>query len=224
MIVARNHCDYDHINPDDGAGECDGFKNKEASAIYLYRLKDSSRNILKNADFWIPAPYDTYWKQYQSAMAIYRNYTLSSDGNQAMEFNCGAACQDGASIYQEVDVSAHPKESFTFGGKFRVAHDGVGELQVAVHQLRADGSLGYRCAAEPEADYVRKQGDPAALAGRKCLCNGLIATAGLAQIRADGTAEPPILTAGNDIAQLGRFLPSDAESYTAADVIRHVLG
>lgn len=141
MIVARNHCDYDHINPDDGAGECDGFKNKEASAIYLYRLEDSSRNILKNADFWIPAPYDTYWKQYQSAMAIYRNYTLSSDGNQAMEFNCGAACQDGASIYQEVDVSAHPKESFTFGGKFRVAHDGVGELQVAVHQLRADGSL-----------------------------------------------------------------------------------
>ncbi len=90
--------------------------------------------------------------------------------------------------------------------------------------LRADGSLGYRCAAEPDADYVRKQGEPAALAGRKCLCNGLIATAGLAQIRADGTAEPPILTAGNDIAQLGRFLPGDAETYTAADVIRHVLG
>ncbi|MFT3829458.1 MAG: nitronate monooxygenase [Opitutaceae bacterium] len=89
---------------------------------------------------------------------------------------------------------------------------------------RADGSIGYRCAAEPDADFVRKQGEPAALRGRKCLCNGLIATAGLAQIRADGTAEPPILTAGNDISQLARFLPEDAESYTAADVIRYVLG
>ncbi len=89
---------------------------------------------------------------------------------------------------------------------------------------KPDGSLGYRCAAEPDADFVRKLGDPAALAGRKCLCNGLIATAGLAQTRADGTAEPPILTAGNDISQLARFLPGDAESYTAAAVIRHVLG
>jgi nitronate monooxygenase len=90
--------------------------------------------------------------------------------------------------------------------------------------LRADGSIGYRCAAEPDADFVRKQGDPSALVGRKCLCNGLIATAGLAQVRADGTAEPPILTAGNDVSQLARFLPGEADSYTAADVIRHVLG
>lgn len=89
---------------------------------------------------------------------------------------------------------------------------------------RPDGSIGYRCAAEPEGDFLRKQGDPTATAGRKCLCNGLIATAGLAQIRADGTAEPPILTAGNDLAQLARFLPGDRESYTAADVVRHVLG
>ena len=89
---------------------------------------------------------------------------------------------------------------------------------------RADGTIGYRCAAECVEDYVGKQGDPAATVGRKCLCNGLIATAGYAQIRADGTAEPPILTAGNDISQLARFLPDGAASYTAADVIRHVLG
>ncbi len=89
---------------------------------------------------------------------------------------------------------------------------------------RADGSIGYRCAAEPADDFIAKQGDAAAPAGRKCLCNGLIATAGLAQIRADGTAEPPILTAGNDVSQLARFLPGDAETYTAADVIRYVLG
>ena len=89
---------------------------------------------------------------------------------------------------------------------------------------RPDGSLGYRCAAEPDSDYLRKQGEAPALAGRKCLCNGLIATAGLAQTRADGTVEPPILTAGNDVAQLARFLPAGSDSYTAADVIRFTLG
>jgi NAD(P)H-dependent flavin oxidoreductase YrpB (nitropropane dioxygenase family) len=89
---------------------------------------------------------------------------------------------------------------------------------------RADGSVGYRCAAEPAEDYVRKLGEAPALAGRKCLCNGLLATAGLGQSRADGTVEPPILTAGNDVALLARFIPAGAESYTAADVIRFLLG
>lgn len=89
---------------------------------------------------------------------------------------------------------------------------------------RPDGSLGYRCAAEPDADYVRKQGDAPALTGRKCLCNGLLATAGLGQVRKDGTVEPPILTAGNDVSNIARFLKDGADSYTAADVIRHVLG
>ena len=89
--------------------------------------------------------------------------------------------------------------------------------------LKADGTVGYRCAAEPEADFIRKQGDPAALAGRKCLCNGLLATVGLGQVRRDGTTEPPILTAGNEVAQLARFLPEGASGYGAADVIRSLL-
>ncbi len=89
---------------------------------------------------------------------------------------------------------------------------------------RPDGSIGYRCAAEPGEDYVRKQGEAPALAGRKCLCNGLLATAGLGQSRSDGTVEPPILTAGNDVSQLARFIPAGSESYTAADVIRFLLG
>lgn len=122
--------------------------------------------------------------------------------------------------FKVIQMDGTLSESTVYTGRPRICD--LGYLREPY--LRVDGSLGYRCAAEPDADYVRKQGDPAALAGRKCLCNGLIATAGLAQIRADGTAEPPILTAGNDVSQLARFLPGDAETYTAADVIRHVLG
>ncbi|MBE2215062.1 MAG: nitronate monooxygenase [Opitutaceae bacterium] len=89
--------------------------------------------------------------------------------------------------------------------------------------VKEDGTLGYRCAAEPEADWVRKGGAPAELAGRKCLCNGLLATVGLAQVRTEGGAELPLITAGDEVARVARFLPPDAETYTAADVVKHLL-
>ena len=88
---------------------------------------------------------------------------------------------------------------------------------------KTDGSVGYRCAGEPVDDYVRKGGLLADTVGRKCLCNGLMATAGLAQLRAAGP-EDPILTAGDEVAHLARFLPADRDSYGAADVIRWLLG
>ncbi len=89
---------------------------------------------------------------------------------------------------------------------------------------KADGTVGYRCAAEPTDDFVRKGGLPAATAGRKCLCNGLLAATGRGQIRASGADELPLLTAGNEVAQLARFLRPGADTYTAGDVVRYLLG
>jgi nitronate monooxygenase len=89
---------------------------------------------------------------------------------------------------------------------------------------RPDGAVGYRCAAEPVGDFVRKGGSSAATEGRKCLCNGLLTTAGHGQIRSPEADELPLLTAGNDVAQLARFLPPGADTYTAADVMRFLLG
>ena len=89
---------------------------------------------------------------------------------------------------------------------------------------KADGTVGYRCAAEPADDFVRKGGLLAATDGRKCLCNGLLATAGYGQIRSSRADELPLLTAGNDVAQLARFLRPGADTYTAADVVRYLLG
>ncbi|MFI5377981.1 MAG: nitronate monooxygenase [Tepidisphaerales bacterium] len=87
---------------------------------------------------------------------------------------------------------------------------------------KADGSIGHRCAAEPEEQYVLKGGKVEDTCGRKCLCNGLLATIGLGQIRADRELEPPIVTAGDDAARLARFLEAGGR-YTAADVIRYLL-
>ena len=73
-------------------------------------------------------------------------------------------------------------------------------------------------------DFLRKGGDAADAAGRKCLCNGLMAAIGLGQTLGDGEKEPPIVTAGEDIQDLQRFLVGDNYSYRAADVLRFILG
>ena len=88
---------------------------------------------------------------------------------------------------------------------------------------RDDGTVGYRCPAEPVGDYQEQGGDVAETAGRKCLCNGLAANIGLGQRRARDSRELPLLTAGDDLANLADLIPPRAETYSAADVLRYLL-
>jgi nitronate monooxygenase len=88
--------------------------------------------------------------------------------------------------------------------------------------IKADGTPGYRCAGEPIEDYVRKGGNGANTIGRKCLCNGLLATVGLGQRHADH-AELPLITAGHDVTNLARFMTDGHDLYRASDVIGAVL-
>lgn len=85
--------------------------------------------------------------------------------------------------------------------------------------LLPDGRIGYRCPAEPEADYVAKGGDAADCEGRKCLCNALLANLGLGQWRRDGRREQPLLTAGDDLSQIGDVMGDQLSDYSAADVL-----
>lgn len=88
---------------------------------------------------------------------------------------------------------------------------------------RADGTIGYRCPAEPREQYLRKGGTAQETLGRKCICNALPATTGLAQVRAASPDELPLVTAGDDLAQLAHFVPPGRETYSAADVLRELL-
>lgn len=89
---------------------------------------------------------------------------------------------------------------------------------------KADGTLGYRCAAEPEKAYLAKGGEPADLVGRKCLCNALIANIGMPQRLSAGDHELPLVTLGDDFENVGRFCGADQPDYSAEDVIRTLLG
>lgn len=97
----------------------------------------------------------------------------------------------------------------------------VGYLRVAYR--RADGRIGFRCAAEPEEQYVAKGGAIEETVGRRCLCNGLMAAAGHAQLGADGVREPALVTSGDDLTGIAGFLQGRLR-YTAADVVAYLLG
>ncbi|MGB7134236.1 MAG: nitronate monooxygenase [Acidobacteriaceae bacterium] len=86
-----------------------------------------------------------------------------------------------------------------------------------------DGEIAYRCPAEPLSRYLTKGGKAEDAAGRKCLCNALMANIGHQQIRCGHHVEPPLVTAGDDLTEIARFLPPGAGSYGAADVLEALL-
>ena len=85
------------------------------------------------------------------------------------------------------------------------------------------GEIAYRCAAEPLTSYGTKGGKAEETVGRKCLCNALLANIGLPQTRRDGTAEPALVTVGDDLNTVVQFLEPGRESYSAVDVVRRLM-
>ncbi|MGE3886728.1 MAG: nitronate monooxygenase [Vicinamibacterales bacterium] len=122
--------------------------------------------------------------------------------------------------FKVVQLAGTVSDPVTYDARPRICD--LGFLREAYRQ--EDGSVGYRCAAEPVNVYESKGGDTAATVGRKCICNALIATAGHPQVRAGRHVEPGIVTAGDDLAGVARFLRPGATDYTAADVIDTLLG
>ncbi|HEV2208207.1 MAG TPA: nitronate monooxygenase [Verrucomicrobiae bacterium] len=88
---------------------------------------------------------------------------------------------------------------------------------------RADGSIGFRCPAEPLPNFLRKGGVIEETLGRKCVCNALTATIGVEQVRSSGLPELPLVTAGDDLACLAEFVEPGCDSYSAADVLRKLV-
>ena len=87
-----------------------------------------------------------------------------------------------------------------------------------------DGTVGYRCPAEPVEAYVKKGGSREKAVGRKCLCNGLMANVGLAQRRRDGYMEKPFVTAGLDLKNISRFVKNGVKICSAQDIIDEIMG
>ncbi len=89
---------------------------------------------------------------------------------------------------------------------------------------KADGTVGWRCPGEPVKSYVHKGGEFQDTVGRKCVCNGLLASIGMEQHRRNDQVEQPLVTCGNDVSSITQFLESaNATSYTATNVVKCLL-
>jgi nitronate monooxygenase len=88
---------------------------------------------------------------------------------------------------------------------------------------KEDGSVGFRCPSEPVESFVKKGGGEEETLGRRCLCNSLLAGVGLGQIQGNKGQEKPILTAGDQVATIAKFLKPWKRTYSASEVIEQLL-
>jgi len=122
--------------------------------------------------------------------------------------------------FKVVQIGGTMSDPATYGRRERVCD--LGYLREAYR--REDGRIDYRCAAEPVETYVKKGGCRENTEGRKCLCNALFATIGHGQLRNGGEdREQPLITSGDELKNIRRFIGSDRAGYTAGEVIEYLL-
>lgn len=121
--------------------------------------------------------------------------------------------------FKVVQMPGTLSEAATYANRPRIC-----DLGYLRHLYRkADGTVGYRCPAEPIEDFIKKGGTREETVGRKCVCNGLPTTVGLGQVRPDTVDELALMTAGNDVAHIARFAAPGRDSYSAAEVVARLL-
>jgi nitronate monooxygenase len=121
--------------------------------------------------------------------------------------------------FKVVQIGGTVSDPAVYGERKRVCD--LGYLREAYR--RPDGRVDYRCASEPVDTYVKKGGRVEDTVGRKCLCNALFATIGHGQRRPGGTDERPLITSGDELRNIRRFIGADRQGYTAGEVIDHLL-
>lgn len=122
--------------------------------------------------------------------------------------------------FKVLQMSGTASEAEVYANRTRICD--LGYLRTPYK--KEDGTVGYRCGSEPIDDFLAKGGTLEDTEGRKCVCNGLLATVGLAQQRKWGETEPPLITSGDEVTQLARFVRSGEDRYSADDVIDTLLG
>lgn len=145
---------------------------------------------------------------------------LAKSGLVNIKTDCRASASNFPFKVLELDGSLSGDEEYS--DRRRICD--LGFLREAFK--RDDGAVGFRCPGEPEALYEIKQGKAEDTAGRKCLCNALLASVGLPQVQGYGDdpyIELPLITAGESIGEIARFLAPGQNDYSARTVIDMIL-
>jgi nitronate monooxygenase len=143
-----------------------------------------------------------------------RHRVLAEMSHEPIEVTTSTTASSTGYPFKVVDLPGTIADPTTYAQRPRRCD--LGYLREAY--LDADGSTAYRCAAEPLNIYARKGGQNDDALETTCLCNGLMSTCGLAQVRANGYVEAPLVTSGDSINDIAVLLVG-RDDYSAQDVI-----
>lgn len=126
--------------------------------------------------------------------------------------------------FKVVQLEGTLADDMVYAARSRVCDIGLLQ-QRGLSKPNADGKrqLFQRCSAAPIQGFVKKRGLPQNTESRRCLCNGLLSTVGLAQ----GTnlkEEPAIVTLGNHLDSIRRLSHQGQYPYWVGDVVQDLLG
>jgi nitronate monooxygenase len=119
-------------------------------------------------------------------------------------------------------------EHQVFEARRRVCDIGLLQ-QVGLSKPSEDGArtIFQRCAAGPIEGYIHKRGLERNTGERRCLCNGLLSSVGLGQVKelhGEHLEEPAIVTLGNHLDGIRRLSRQGQTQYWAKDVVADILG
>jgi len=130
--------------------------------------------------------------------------------------------------FKVVQINQTLSDDDVYADRRRVCDIGLLQ-QIGLSTAGEDGSrtLFQRCPAGPVDTYVSKRGLERNTAERRCLCNGLLACVGLAQVKEQAGElyeEPAIVTLGDHLDGVRRLSRQGQTHYWAKDVVDDILG
>jgi nitronate monooxygenase len=226
-------------------------KDEEGQPIYGERDEADLALIRSfNIPFWLAGGYGSHDKlqaalaagacgvQVGSAFALTEESGMKSDYRSAIlkELRNGA---DDASLvktttfsptgfsFKVVQLKDTLSEDDIYQTRRRICDIGLLQ-QRGLSKPDEEGArtLFQRCAAAPIESYINHRGVERNTEERRCLCNGLLASVGLAQVKKlDGgwVEEPAIVTLGNRLDDVRRFSRQGQTPYHVADVVMDIL-
>ncbi len=237
-LIIEHHTAGGHNAPPRGKMQL----NERGEAIYGERDEVDLESIRKlGVPFWLAGGYGSHERlvEAQAAGAVGVQvgtafaYTIESGLRDDYKQALLQQAKDG-----EAQVFTDPNSSPTgFPFKAALLANTYSENEVYLDRPRVcdlgylreayrtpEGTVSFRCSAEPVPVYTANGGDPAKAVGKRCLCNALMANIGYQQVRAGGKYEERgFITSGNALKDIRDFQPSDGLAYTAADVIGKLL-
>jgi len=134
--------------------------------------------------------------------------------NKILEINTDMRISPTGYPFKVAKIGGTISEHSVYKSRMRVCNQGG---LVSLYE-KSNGSIGYRCSAEPIDKFISKDGDIKETINRGCLCNALFSAANF-----NNPGEVPVVTLGDDLSFLSKLMTDEDSLYYASDVIKYLI-